>query len=74
MNVDISVFREELWKSERPCYVKEEKKVLDVIYGLLISSYDEQDEQVALATEVYSQKFQGINAPILKTMCFGPDF
>ena len=74
LNVDVSVFREELWNSERPCYIKEEKKVLDAIYGLLISSSAEQDEQVSIATKVYSQKLQGINAPILKTMCFGPDF
>ena len=71
LDIDISVFREEMWNDERPSYVKEEKKVLDVIYALLISS--EQDEQVSLATKVYSQKLQGINAPILKTMCFGPD-
>ena len=73
LNVDLSVFREEFWNVERPCYVKEEKKVLDMIYGLLISSSVEQDEQVSLATVVYSQKSQGLNEPILKTMCFGPD-
>ena len=44
-----------------------------MIYALLISSSVEQDEQVSLATEVYSQKLQGLNEPILKTMCFGPD-
>ena len=73
LNVDISVFTEEFWDLERPCYVKEGKKVLDVIYALLISSSVEQDEQISLATEVYSQKLQGLNEPILKTMCFGPD-
>ena len=43
-------------------------------YGLLISSTTKQEEEISMATKHYSQKNEGINDPVLKTMNFGPDF
>ena len=47
-----------------------EKKVLDIIDALLISSYDKQDEEIAEANEIYSQIQPGMNKP---NMCHGPN-
>ena len=74
LKVDLSVFREEFWNNERPCFVKEEKKVLDILYGMLISSTTKQEEELSLATKHYSQTNEGINDPVLKIMNFGPDY
>jgi hypothetical protein len=73
LNVDMSVFDELYWKDERPCFVKEEKKVLDTVYVLLVSSSSKQDEEHLLATKAYSQTNPGINDPVLKVMNYGPD-
>ena len=69
----MSVFDEFYWKDERPCFVKEEKKVLYTVYALLVSSSTKQDEESLLATKAYSQTNPGINYPILKVMNYGPD-
>ena len=45
LNVDYSVFEEKYWNEQRPAFVKAEKKVLDVIHGLLISSTKKQEEE-----------------------------
>ena len=68
----LSVFDETYWDDERPCFVKEEKKVLDVVYALLLVSSQKHDVELALATKTYSQKLQGLNEPIQKIMCRGP--
>ena len=73
LKLDFSVFKEEYWKHERPCFVWEEKKVLDIIHALLISSSKKQMDEVSLATRIYSQSMPGLNEPILKIMCHGPD-
>ena len=73
LKVDFSVFNEQFWKYERPCYVREEKKVLDVVHALLISSSKKQEEELAVAKKVYSKDSCVLNEPILKLMCFGPD-
>ena len=70
--VDISVFEEKFWNEERPCFVKEEKKVLDTLYALLIVSSDKMKMEILIASKIYAQKEQGINDPILKTLCKGP--
>ena len=72
--IDMSVFNESFWNDERPCFVKQEKKVLDIVHGLLVSSMVKQDSDVILATEHYSQKVPGVNDPVLKVMGFGADF
>ena len=51
----------------------EENKILNVVHTLLISTSKKQEEEFEEANEVYSQKLPGLNNPILKTMCFGPD-
>ena len=73
LKVDMSVFHEFYWNEERPCFVKEEKKVLDTVYALLLSSSSKQDEEMMLATKTYSQTVPGINDPVLKVMSYGPD-
>ena len=72
--IDMSVFNESFWNDERPCFVKQEKKVLDIVHGLLVSSMVKQDSDLILATEHYSQKVPGVNDPVLKVMGFGADF
>ena len=71
--VDMSVFDERFWNDERPSFVQEEKKVLDTVHALLVSSLVKQDNDVTLATEHYSQRVPGVNDPVLKVMGFGPD-
>ena len=73
LNVDYSVFEEKYWNEQRPAFVKAEKKVLDVIHGLLISSTKKQEEEETEAQKIYSLNLNGLNSPILKTMCYGPD-
>ena len=72
LQVDISVFEEKFWNEERPCFVKEEKKVLDTLYALLIVSSDKMKMEISIASKIYAQKEQGINDPIFKTLCKGP--
>ena len=72
LQIDISVFNEHFWNDERPCFVKEEKKVLDILYALLLVSSSKHEEEIAVSSKTYSQKVQGINEPILKLMCSGP--
>ena len=38
LNVDYSVLNETYWNGNRQAFVKEEKKDLDVIHGMLITS------------------------------------
>jgi hypothetical protein len=74
LQVDYSLLKEEFWKAKRrPCFVVEENKILNVVHTLLISTSKKQEEEFEEATEFYSQKLPGLNNPILKTMCFGPD-
>ena len=73
LNVDMSVFDELYWKDEKPCFVKQENKVLDTLYALLVSSSTKQDEERLLAMKAYSQTNPGINDPVLKVMNCGPD-
>ena len=68
------MLKEQFWKTERPCFAKEENKVLNVIHALLISSAEKMEEERDFATKHYSQKLSGINEPTLKAMCHGPDF
>eukprot|EP00092_Neocalanus_flemingeri_P036870 GFUD01040132.1.p1 GENE.GFUD01040132.1~~GFUD01040132.1.p1 ORF type:complete len:761 (+),score=93.35 GFUD01040132.1:160-2442(+) len=74
LKVDLSVFKEEFWKFQRPCFVREEKKILDIIHALLLSATKKREEEICLATQTYSQKLAGLNHPVLKVMCHGPDF
>ena len=74
LKVDISVLTEESWIHKRPSFVKEEKKVLDMIHGLLICALKKRDAEISLAALTYSQTCQGLNDPVLKVMCCGPDY
>ena len=66
LRVDLSVFNEHFWDNQRPSFVKEEKKVLDIVYALLISSSTKQENDVLLATKHYSQTLSGIMTLSLK--------
>ena len=74
LKVNISVFTEESWRHKTPSFVKEEKKVSDMIHGLLICALRKRDAEISLAALAYSQTCQGLNDPILKVMCCGPDY
>ena len=74
LEIDYSVLTEELWMEKRPCFVKEEKKVLDVIHGLLLSAATKSEAEIAHAVHSYSQNNPGLNDPVLKLMCHGPDY
>jgi hypothetical protein len=73
LKVDYFVLQETFWNVERPCFVMEENKILNVIHALLISSSKNQEEEFEVAKKVYSQSLPGLNNPVLKSMCFGPD-
>ena len=74
LKINLSVLKEEFWMHKRPCFVKEEKKVLDVVHALLLSATKKRDAEISLAAQIYSQKMVGLNEPILKVMCHGPDY
>ena len=73
LKVDFTVFQERFWKNNRPCFIKEENKVLNNIYALLLASSQKREEEIDYAQRIYSQSLPGLNEPILKSMCFGPD-
>ena len=73
LKVDYIVLQEKYWKNNRPCFIKEENKVLNIIHGLLLSSSEKREEEIDDANRIYSQNLPGLNEPILKSMCFGPD-
>jgi hypothetical protein len=73
LKVDFSVFQEKFWKHPRPCFVKEEKKVLDIIHGLLLSSSEKLEKELENAQQIYSQNLPGLNDPVFKSMGYGPD-
>ena len=70
LKVDFSMFEETFWNEILPGFEIGEKKVLDIIDALLISSYEKQDEEIAEANEIYSQIQPGMNKP---NMCHGPN-
>ena len=74
LKVNLSVLTEEYWKHKRPCFVKQEKKVLDTVHALLLSSLKKRNAEISLAALKYSQTNPGLNDPILKVMCHGPDY
>ena len=73
VNINFGVLKEEFWNQERPCFVKEENKILNVILALLISSSEKQEDERVFATQKYSQTLSDVNEPTLKIMCHGPD-
>ena len=74
LKIDYTVLEEKFWKNNRPCYVKEANKVLNSIHALLLSSSRKREEEIDEANRTYSQSLPGINDPVFKSMCFGPDF
>ena len=54
LKTDFSLLTEKLWRHKTPCFVKEEKKILDVIRALLLSASDKHKTDVKLAEETYS--------------------
>ena len=59
LKLNYSLLTEELWKEKRPCFVKEEKKVLDVIHALLLSAETKRESEIAQAAITYSQTKKG---------------
>ena len=74
LDVDFEVLNKSFWDDERPIFFMEQKKVLDIIYALLLLSIPEKEDAMTSASFIYSQKESKLNDPILKTMCHGPDF
>ena len=74
LKIDFSVLTREFWYHTRPSYVKELKKILDIVYAILFSTKEKHDEEFMLAKETYTQTQQGLNDPVLKTMLHGPDY
>ena len=72
LKVEYSVLDEKIYDQKRPSFIVEEKKVLDIIHALLMCSQKKQAEEFLEAEEIYLQNLQGLNNPVLKTMCFGP--
>ena len=58
----------------RPSFVKQEKKVFDMIHALLICTLKKGDAEISQAALTYLQTYQGLNDPILKVICCGPDY
>lgn len=74
LKIDYLVLTEALWMEKRPCFVKEEKKVLDIIHASLLSAATKREAEIAHAVLSYSQTNRGLNDPVLKLMCHGPDY
>ena len=74
LKIDYSVLTEEHWMEKRPIFVKEEKKVLDVIHAVLLSAAAKREAEIAHAVQSYTQTNRGLNGPVLKLMCHGPDY
>ena len=55
-NIEFGMLKEQFWKTERPCFAKEENKVLNVIHALLISSAENMEEERDFAT-LFSKAF-----------------
>ena len=72
LKVDYSVLDEKIYEQKRPSFIVEEKKVLDIIHALLIVSQNKRTEEFLESEKIYLQNLQGLNDPVLKTMCFGP--
>ena len=73
LKVDYSVLQEKFWNGERACFIVEENKILNAIHAMLISSSKKQEGELEMARKVYSQSLPGLNNPVLKSMCYGPD-
>ena len=50
-----------------------ENKVLNIIHALLLASSQKRVEEIDYGNKMYSQSLPGMNDPVLKAMCFGPD-
>ena len=74
LDIDFDVFNENFWNDERPLFVKEEKKVLDIMYTLLYLSSLTKETAALSASMTYSQQAPKLNEPLLKVMCHGPDY
>jgi muramoyltetrapeptide carboxypeptidase LdcA involved in peptidoglycan recycling len=62
-----------MWDDETPLFVLQEKKVLDTIHGLLVASSSLRKEMKEVISSIYKQELEGVNKPVLTTMCHGPD-
>ena len=47
---------------------------MDNIHALLLSAATKREAEIAHAVHSYSQTNRGLNDPVLKLMCHGPDY
>ena len=61
MKIDFEVLNENFWNDERPAFVKEQKKILDVMFTLLSLSSPSRESAELFATSMYSQEDSKLN-------------
>ena len=47
---------------------------MDVIHAVLLSAAAKREAEIAHAVQSYTQTNRGLNDPVLKLMCHGPDY
>ena len=73
LDLNYDLFCEELWYFETPLFRLEEKKVFDIILGLLMTASETFSVQRQKITVKYCQSEVGLNKPVLAVMQHGPD-
>ena len=71
--VNFDAIQKKFWDYETPQFVLEQKKVLDTLLGLLISSQEIRNKAKSLISSKYEQREIDLNPPLLATMHHGPD-
>ena len=71
--VNCESIQKKFWDYETPRFVLEQKKVLDTLFGLLISSQAVREKANGLISCKYEQSESNLNPPLLATMHHGPD-
>ena len=61
VDLNYDLFCKQLWDHDTPLFVMEEKKVLDVILGLLIAASKLYSSKRAEISERYAQNLPGVN-------------
>ena len=73
LDIAYEVICKEMWDHETPLFILQEKKVLDVLHGLLVSSLSLRTVRNKDISAEYKKQLPGVNKPVLATMCHGPD-
>ena len=71
--VNFDAIDRKFWDYETPQFVLEQKKVLDILLALLLSTKAIREQGNEKIAKKYEQKEIGLNPPPLRTMHHGPD-